>query len=174
MSMFNTMSSIGSGTNAQQLIIGSHRGGGFQPLMQQGLNPFQAQRPRLMSPARHAVPSISQNSFGQQSDTPMMPSASGPGIRHGSGASVQSPGTRPRARSRESRRAGSLSIPSSSGARQMGPQETSEWDTMFGNIMSRVSALERSQRAQRKTLADTRGHVSQLKCNLKCYRCRHR
>ena len=49
----------------------------------------------------------------------------------------------------------------------MGPQETTEWDTMFDNIMSRVSALERSQRAQGQTLADTRGHVSQLKHD--CY-----
>lgn len=91
-----------------------------------------------------------------------MPSAAGPGNCHGSGATVQSTGKRSRAISRGSRRAESLPITSSSGARQMGPQETSEWDTMFDNIMSCVPALERSQRPQGQTLADTRGHVSQL------------
>ena len=74
----------------------------------------------------------------------MMPSASGPELRHGSGASVQSTGTRSRARSKENRRAESLSIPSSSGARQMGPQETSEWDTMVDDVMSRVLSLTES------------------------------
>ena len=34
---------------------------------------------------------------------------------------------------------------------------------MFDNLMSRVSAFERSQRAQGQTLSDSRGHVSQLK-----------
>ena len=95
----------------------------------------------------------------------MMPSSSGPGIRHGSGAQVQSSGTRSRIISRDRRGSESRvsSTPIRSASRQMGPQETTEWDTMFDNIMSRVSALERSQRAQGQTLADTRGHVSQLK-----------
>ena len=47
--------------------------------------------------------------------------------------------------------------------RRQSVQPHVRWDTMFDNFMGRVSALERSQRAQGQTLADTRGHVSQLK-----------
>ena len=81
--MFSAMSSGGYSHNAQQFVTGSHRGGGFQLLMQKRPNPSQAQRPQSMSPVQQAAPP-SQNSFGQQSDTPMMPSAAGPGIRQGS------------------------------------------------------------------------------------------
>ena len=106
---------------------------------------------------------MSQNSFGQQSDTPMMPATADPGIRHGSGASVRSTGTRSRARSRENRSAKSLSAPSSSGARQMGHQETSRSVIKFDNIMSRVSSLEQSHRAQGQTSGDTRGRANRFK-----------
>ena len=59
------MSSSGY-SNAQQHFIGSHRGGGFQPLMQQGPNPTKAQRPQSMSPAQQAAPPVCRNSDGQQ------------------------------------------------------------------------------------------------------------
>ena len=127
------MSSSGY-SNAQQHFIGLHRGGGFQTLMQQGPNPYHAQRPQSMSPAHAGAQSMSLNSFGQQSDTPMMPSASGPEIRHGSGAQVQCSGTRSRMGSREKRRADESRGVSSTSVRsascQMGPQETSKWDTV--------------------------------------------
>ena len=80
MSMFSTVSSGGYSYNARRFIV-SHRGGGFQPLMQQGPNPSQAQRPRSMSPVHMGAPPMNQNSFGATSSTPRMPSAAGPGTR---------------------------------------------------------------------------------------------
>ena len=74
------MSSGGFNSNAQH-YIGSHRGGGIQPLMQQRPNPSQAQRPQSMSPVHMGAHPMSQNSFGATPDTPMMPPAASPIIR---------------------------------------------------------------------------------------------
>ena len=82
----------------------------------------------------------------------IMPSAMhGPGVRYGSGAGERSttPGgtsrrgrNRSRDRDRDTQSSARPLLPQHYSQRQMGAQETMEWNEVFDNLIDRTSALE--------------------------------
>ena len=89
-----------------------------------------------------------------------------PGIRYGSGAPVQQSAGfersgRPNRRGNRSRSAdGDRSISSiRTTARQMGPQETMDFDEIFDNLTSRVTAAENNIRAHGRSIAEFQGQA---------------
>ena len=105
--------------------VTSHRGGGtFVPMSNRG------SASRVMSPASRNRPTTA------------------PGLRHGSaelGGSPSGPNELPgrRDRERDRDRVRSRGI---SPVRQMGPQETADWDDMIEKIQNRLDTLERNER----------------------------
>ena len=89
----------------------------------------------------------------------------GPGVRYGSGAGRSSTprgrsARRPNDRSRD-RDGGDrpVSTTSLASARQMGEQETLDWDEVFDNLVSRVSALENLSKQKDNQIKELLGQV---------------
>ena len=110
---------------------------------------------------------------------PMM-MAQGPGLRHGSGAGNER-GSRGRSLGPRRERSnspgrhggegGGSRVPVSShgrstSQRQMGPQETLDWDEIFDNIESRTSALENNSRLHGQKIAEVQASVNHFVARL--------
>ena len=148
-------------------VFQTHQGFGFASLYTAGPNPGMGQGPQVgqgnmpspiaMSPAQAAA-TAATTTFVQS----LIPGGT-PGVPHGS-ASIGS-GPR-RGRSRDKERARTVSAAPAearfSRRRQMGPQETSEYQQAFENLVNQISALQNYQRTSARRSADLMGSVSQL------------
>ena len=111
----------------------------------------------LTALAKEQTASAVQSAADAVRGLPFQPvmTSQGPGVRYGSGAGARSStprghsmpaaGGRSRIRSRD--RSGGTDRPVSlTSTRQMGEQETADWDEIFENLTSRVAAMENMSR----------------------------
>ena len=148
---------------------------------QEGMAPSPTQLPLLRSQRQVPVPThrgagsfVPMSSHGSASRTmsprPRQVPSTGPGRRYGSaehssdhgvggGGGGRSPSAarsdRERDRNREPR-----GMPAT---RQMGPQETADWDALIDSIQGRIDALERTQRQQAQFFAKTHEAGEQMR-----------
>ena len=91
-----------------------------------------------------------------------------PGRRYGSNEQGKS-GPRGRSRVRSRERADHTMNRTISSLRQMGPQETMDWDQMMDDVLSRVETMENNNRRQAQHLADQTGRIDSILDHLRDY-----
>ena len=135
------MSSVGQ----QMPVTGqaSHRGvGTYVPLSSYGSSS------RTMSPPFRAR---------------SVPAPTGPGNRYGSAEPRNDLGSRNRERDRDRSQ-------SRISSRNMGPQETMDWDKLISDIHDRLNAVERNQRNQAQDISRVMVHADAVKADYPAYK----
>ena len=157
------------GANQQQLPFPMQGvSSAFQPL-NLGQNPTAAAAAHQSQQSPASVPIYASAGAHTQYN-------SGPGVRYGSGASVRSAGRsnsrRGRSRDRDATSQhrsistvnprDSVSQQPSRQSRQMGPQETLDWEFTIDNITDRLNALENQNRSHAQRTADIQGAINMV------------
>ena len=142
-------------------MASSHRGYGFMAVDSQ--LPFlpPASRPTqgMFASAQGAMDtSTTTNVYSHVSDFRNAVSARAqPGRRHGS--TEQSSGPRGRSRRRSRDRTASRTTGK---ARQMGPEETADWDELMNNVFSRMETIENNYRRNAQSTAQYQATMESL------------